>query len=65
MAGRGLAAAVTLAGAPARAQHADDAPVPLPVAGEVIQPFDTQTVEGTARRVAFEGRGLHRCCSSS
>jgi hypothetical protein len=55
--GVALAAAVTLAGAPARAQHADDAPVPLPVAGEVIQPFDTQTVEGAAQRVAFEGKG--------
>jgi AhpC/TSA family protein len=58
--GVALAATLTLGGAPARAQHADhadDASVPLPAAGELIQPFDTQTVDGAARRVAFEGKG--------
>jgi hypothetical protein len=58
--GVALAATMTLAGTPARAQHADhadDASVPLPVTGELIQPFDTQTVQGAARRVAFEGKG--------
>ena len=64
--GRGLGltlAASMLAGTPVRAQHADhpghadEAAVPLPVTGEVFQPFDTQTVDGTAQRVAFEGKG--------
>lgn len=55
--GAALAAAMALAGAPAYAQHADDANVPLPAAGEVIQPFDTQAVDGTPQRVAFEGKG--------
>ena len=59
--GRWLGAALTVAlallAAPARAQHADDANVPLPEAGEVIQPFDTKAVDGTPQRVAFEGKG--------
>src|SRR5262245_66334029 len=30
---------------------------PLPVAGDVIAPFDAQGVDGTLKEVAFNGRG--------
>jgi hypothetical protein len=30
---------------------------PLPVAGEVIAPFDAQGIDGVVKRVAFNGRG--------
>jgi hypothetical protein len=50
-----LAAAASLPGPIACAQEA--AAPPLPVVGETIQPFDAEGVDGTMKKIAFEGKG--------
>lgn len=56
--GWGLAAVASLAmAAPAGAQHAHDEPVPAPAVGDVVAPFDAQSVDGSVQKVAFNGRG--------
>lgn len=36
---------------------APDAPAPQPLPGEVIPAFDTQSIDGTVKKVAFDGKG--------
>jgi hypothetical protein len=51
-----LAASLLLSCGPAGAQQEGPAP-PLPVAGEVVQPFSAEALDGTMKTVSFEGRG--------
>jgi hypothetical protein len=56
--GWALAAVASLAmAAPAGAQHAHDEAVPAPAVGDVVAPFDAQSVDGSVQKVAFNGRG--------
>jgi hypothetical protein len=52
----GLAAALALSmAAPVRAQHSEN--VPAPAVGDLVAPFDAQSVDGSMRKVAFNGKG--------
>lgn len=51
-----LVATATLPGPVACAQE-NEPPPPLPVVGETIQPFDAESVDGTMKKVSFEGKG--------
>lgn len=56
--GLGLAAVLLLLAVPGWAQHAPagQAP-PLPAVGEVLGAFDAQALDGSMKKVSFEGRG--------
>ncbi len=51
-----VAAGWLMAGRTVAAQHAPDAPVPLPQVGDRVAAFDAQGVDGAAKKVAFAGR---------
>jgi hypothetical protein len=53
-----MAVAMALAAAPLPAQHAhEENSPPLPVVGELVQPFDAQAIDGTPQTVAFTAPG--------
>jgi hypothetical protein len=56
--GRGaVAALMAVAALQAHVACAQETPPPLPVVGETIQPFDAEAVDGTMKKVAFDGKG--------
>lgn len=52
-----LAAAALLGGGPVACAQENEAPPPLPKTGEVVQPFSAEAIDGTMKKVSFEGKG--------
>jgi hypothetical protein len=52
-----LAAVALLGGGAVACAQENEPPPPLPVAGELVPAFDAESVDGTMKKVSFEGKG--------